>query len=137
MQLNSPLNAAALALLGLSQASAAADAVPGWSFDTSTLVYSEADGRVQAAEPRVRATRTWDSGRSASLGLTLDTLTGASPNGATPSSAPQTFTTPSGNGSYTIAAGETPLDDTFRDTRIALDASFSTPLGTRNTRDAG
>lgn len=133
MQLNSPLNAAALALLGLSQASAAADAAPGWSFDTSTLIYSEADGRVQAAEPRVRATRTWDSGRSASLGLTLDTLTGASPNGATPSSAPQTFTTPSGNGSYTIAAGETPLDDTFRDTRIALDASFSTPLGTRNT----
>jgi hypothetical protein len=133
MQLNSPLNAAALALLGLSQASAAADATPGWSFDSSTLIYSEFDGRVQAAEPRFRATRTWDSGRSLSAGLTLDTLTGASPNGATPASTPQTFTTPSGNGSYTIAAGETPLDDTFRDTRVALDASFSTPLGTRNT----
>jgi hypothetical protein len=133
MQLNPSLNAAALALLGLSQASAAADAVPGWTFDSSTLVYSETGGRVQAAEPRFRATRSWDSGRSLSLGLTLDALTGASPNGAAPASTPQTFTTPSGNGSYTIAAGETPLDDTFRDTRVALDASFSTPLGERNT----
>ncbi|MES0874646.1 DUF3570 domain-containing protein [Sinimarinibacterium thermocellulolyticum] len=133
MQLNPSLNAAALALLGLSQASAAADAVPGWTFEGATLIYSEADGRVQAAEPRFRATRNWDSGRSLSMGLTLDALTGASPNGAAPASTPQTFTTPSGNGSYTIAAGETPLDDTFRDTRVALDASLSTPLGRRNT----
>lgn len=133
MQLNPSLNAAALALLGLSQASAAADAAPGWTFDSSTLIYSETGGRVQAAEPRFRATRSRDNGRSLSVGLTLDALTGASPNGAAPASTPQTFTTPSGNGSYTIAAGETPLDDTFRDTRVALDASFSTPLGTRNT----
>jgi hypothetical protein len=131
MQLNPSLNAAALALLGLSHASA--DTEPGWTFETSTLVYSETGGRVQAVEPRYRATRSWDSGRSLSTGLTLDALTGASPNGAAPASGPQTFTTPSGNSSYTIAAGETPLDDTFRDTRVALDASFSTPLGTRNT----
>jgi hypothetical protein len=66
--------------------------------------------------------------RSVGLRLTLDALTGASPNGATPSSQVQTFTGPSGGSSYQAAAGETPLDDTFSDQRGALDARLSEML---------
>ena len=102
MQLkHSPLNAAALALLGLSGHASGQTAEPGWEFDTSTLVYSEADSRVQAVEPKLRATRYGDDGQILSAAVTVDVLTGASPNGAAPASAPQTFSRPSGNGQYT------------------------------------
>jgi len=46
--------------------------------------------------------------------------TGASPNGATPSDQVQTFTSPSGKGSMDAEAGKQLLDDTFKDTRIAV-----------------
>lgn len=120
------LAAATAALLG--GISTGAGAEPGWTFDTSALVYSESGGRVQAFEPKFRATRDLGDERSYSFGLTLDALTGASPNGAAPANGVQTFTNPSGNGSYTAAPGETPLDNNFRDTRVAIDGSYSAPL---------
>lgn len=120
------LATAAAALLGGVGTTAAAE--PGWTFETSSLLYSESGGRVQAFEPKFRATRDLGDERRYSFGLTLDALTGASPNGAAPANSVQTFTNPSGNGSYTAAAGETPLDDNFRDTRIALDGAYSAPL---------
>lgn len=62
----------------------------------------------------------------------IDVLTGATPDGAhaisAANGAPQTFTTPSGNSSYTAEAGETPLDDTFRDTRAAVGADWTLPI---------
>ena len=120
------LSAATAALLGTVGATNAAE--PGWSFDAATLVYSETGGRVQAFEPKFRATRDLGDERSYSFGLTLDVLTGASPNGAAPFSGIQTFTNPSGNGQYTAAPGETPLDDNFKDTRVAIDGAYSAPL---------
>ena len=42
---------------------------------------------------------------------------------------PQTFTRPSGRGSYVVRPGETPLDDSFHDTRFAGSASYAFPLG--------
>lgn len=120
------LSAATAALLGTVGTTNAAE--PGWSFDTSSLVYSESGGRVQAFEPKFRATRDLGDERSYSFGITLDALTGASPNGAAPFSSVQTFTNPSGNGTYTAAPGETPLDDNFRDTRVAIDGAYSAPL---------
>jgi len=63
-----------------------------------------------------------------SLKLTVDSLTGASPNGAVPQNEAQTFTRPSGNGSYTVAPGDTPLDDTFKDTRVQLNAGWASPI---------
>jgi hypothetical protein len=134
MQLkHSPLNAAALALLGLSGQASGQTTEPGWEFDTATLAYSEANGRVQAIEPKLRATRYGKDGQVLSGAVTVDVLTGASPNGAAPASTPQTFSRPSGNGQYTVAPGETPLDDTFHDTRVALDGSYTLPLSPRNT----
>lgn len=55
-------------------------------------------------------------------------LTGATPNGAHASSVPQVFTTPSGESSYTAQPGETPLDGSFKDTRVALGADWTVPF---------
>ena len=95
--------------------------------ETSFLVYSESQ-RVTAGEAVFRIRRPLSEPYALRLNLQVDGLTGASPNGATPSRQPQTFTRPSGNGSFTVAPGETPLDPEFRDKRFALDAELSRVL---------
>ncbi len=110
-------------------ASATQAADSEWDIDTAFLYYGESDGRVQAAEPAIYAGRNiGDDGERIDLRLVVDVLTGATPNGAHASSAPQTFTTPSGSGTYSAAAGETPLDDTFNDTRVAVGADWTLPV---------
>ncbi len=84
---------------------------------------------MSALEPVISAARTFDDEAVLSFKLVADALTGASPNGATASDAAQTFTRPSGRGSYTVDAGDAPLDDTFRDTRVAVSAAYDWPLG--------
>ena len=106
-----------------------AKGAPGtWDFEVATLLYSESEDRVQAVEPVFSATRNFDDGEKLNVKLTFDTLTGASPNGATPSDQVQTFTRPSGNDTYDIAKSEQPLDDTFRDTRGSLAVNWSAPI---------
>ena len=102
---------------------------PGWDFNTALLYYGEDDDRVQDLSLSILSRRTFVDDKYLSLGLTLDGLTGASPNGALPQSVPQTFTQPSGKNTYTVPAGEFPLDDTFRDTRVAITANWQQPLG--------
>ncbi|MEO8153627.1 MAG: DUF3570 domain-containing protein [Rhizobacter sp.] len=101
-----------------------------WQVDSAVLIYQEGDGRVRAVEPIVAARRTDGNERSLGLRLTLDTLTGASPNGAVAQPTAQTFTNPSGRGGgYTTAAGVAPLDPRFHDKRLALQGSYERPLG--------
>lgn len=99
-----------------------------WDVDTAFLYYGEGDGRVMAFEPAIHAGRELAGDDRIDLRYVLDALTGATPNGAYATSVTQTFTTPSGNGSYTAAAGEAPLDDTFHDTRAALAADWTMSL---------
>ena len=99
-----------------------------WDIDTAFLYYSESDSRVQAAEPAIYAGRNLGEDNRIDLRLVVDVLTGATPNGAHASTIPQTFTTPSGSGSYTTPAGETPLDDSFHDTRVAAGADWTISL---------
>ena len=78
------------------QPAAAADDEPADDLGTTTvdsavLYYKENGGRVTAIEPMVGFTRTAKNGNILSLKLTYDALSGASPNGATPWSAAQTF----------------------------------------------
>ena len=82
-----------------------------WDVDTAFLYYGEGDGRVQAFEPAIHAGRDLGDDERIDLRIVVDALTGATPNGAyaTPGTA-QTFTTPSGDSAYTIAAGDQPLD---------------------------
>ncbi|MCP4236972.1 MAG: DUF3570 domain-containing protein, partial [Aestuariibacter sp.] len=119
-----------LAVCGLLQATApAVEAAEGdWEIDTAVLFYSESDGRVSAFEPAVFAGKALNDDERIDLRLVFDALTGATPNGAHPSTAAQTFTTPSGNASYTTNPGELPLDDTFRDARVSLGADWEIAL---------
>src|ERR1043165_3944624 len=77
-----------------------------WELNAAVLYYAESDGRVQAAEPVIMGRKELDDEEYLNLKLVVDALTGATPTGAVPSSLPQTFTRPSGKGSYTIAAGD-------------------------------
>ncbi|MDH5424841.1 MAG: DUF3570 domain-containing protein [Gammaproteobacteria bacterium] len=96
--------------------------------DSAVLVYSESDGRVSLIEPVIKLKSELDEDEFLNVQLVLDTLTGASPNGAQISTVAQTFTSPSGNNNYTIQPGDIPLDDTFHDTRVAISASLEKPL---------
>jgi len=99
-----------------------------WDVDTAVLYYAESDGRVSAFEPAVYASRDLGDGERIDLRLVIDVLTGATPNGAHASSVTQTFTTPSGSSSYTAQPGETPLDDSFKDTRVAAGVDWTLPF---------
>jgi hypothetical protein len=131
------LAAATCALLGTTTVMPVkADEAERWSFDTTLLYYGEDNDRVQDVSAAISARRAFDD-RILALALTADTLTGASASGATALDQPQTFTSPSGRAVYTTPAGEVPLDDTFLDTRFALNASWTQPLARLYTLSAG
>jgi hypothetical protein len=125
------LGAAVCALLG-GTVPATAEAV---DFDASLLYYSEGS-RVTVNETVLDLRKPLAGERVFSLGLVVDVMTGASPNGAVPSREPQTFTRPSGQGGYVVLPGEVPMDDTFQDNRVALTAGLEAPLGRRSTAAA-
>ncbi|MFN3712557.1 MAG: DUF3570 domain-containing protein [Alcanivoracaceae bacterium] len=129
----STLALATCALLG----APAQGAEPGqWQVDGSMLLYSETD-RVSAIEPVIKASRTFLNESKLDLKLTVDSLTGASHNGAAVTGAPQTFTSPSGNSTYQVPAGEVPLDDSFRDTRVSVGGQYSWLLNRTLRASAG
>jgi hypothetical protein len=130
LKISGALAAATCTLLGTSLPEPVqAQEDPGWNFDTALLYYGEDNDRVQDLSFSVLGTRTFLDDRTLTLGLTADALTGASPNGALPQSFVQTFTQPSGKDTFDTPANELPIDDTFRDTRVALTASWQQPLG--------
>lgn len=134
--LGAALAAATWALLGTT-APAQAQETPRWNFDSALLYYGESDDRVQDVSATLAAQRDFGDERRLGLTLTADTLTGASASGAIALDTPQTFTSPSGRAVYTSGAGSTPLDDTFKDTRFAFNASWSQPLARLYTVSAG
>jgi hypothetical protein len=142
MQLKKPIGAtlatATCGLLGaLPSAPVAAQESPKWESDTSLLYYGEDDSRVTDASLFTSIRRVLDEDRSFDFSLTVDSLTGATPNGAAPSSGVQTFTNASGNSAYIIAPGEQPLDTEFLDTRVALTGNWQQSLGEAMRWSAG
>ncbi|MCW8832112.1 MAG: DUF3570 domain-containing protein [Colwellia sp.] len=127
------LTTASCALLG---GTVQAETDESWQFDTAIMQYAEVD-RVMATEAIIAGQKTFSNDQVLNLKLTIDALTGASPNGATAQPTPQTFTRPSGNGQYVVDAGETPLDDTFKDTRVQLTGQWTQPLWQDYTVSAG
>ena len=125
------LSAATCTLLGTAGVQA-----DEWDVDTAVLLYSEKD-RVSAFEPVVSMKKDLNETDTLSMKLTLDSLTGASANGAVPSTQAQTFTRPSGNGQFSIAANETPLDDTFHDTRAQFNMNWDKAMDSDNRRNLG
>jgi hypothetical protein len=155
VQLNRPgsplrlgLMAASCALLsGTARAQAAGEAEESWQLDGAVLYYKENAGRVQTIEPLVSLKR--DFGDLHLLGgtLVIDTLSGATPNGAIPSRQPQTFASPSSTSLtprsgakttlYTIAPGNLPQDPHFKEQRAAGDLDWSQPIGIDNNVSLG
>ena len=136
--ISSALAAATCTLLGSGVAEPVqAQEEPGWDFNTALLYYGEDDKRVQDVSLSVLARHTYIDDKFLSLGLTLDSLTGASPNGALPQSVAQTFTQPSGGKTYTTPAGDFPYDDTFKDSRVAITANWQQPLGRMSLFNVG
>src|ERR1700761_3045507 len=94
---------AAFTLLGIAPAAQAAaptetPAADTWSLDTSFFRYSESE-RITVVEPQVGARRDFGDNRSLNVLVTVDTISGATPLGtlpATPKTAPNTVTGPSG-----------------------------------------
>jgi hypothetical protein len=91
--------------------------------EISGLLYNE---RITVFEPTVRFTRLSPSGRSFFGLFTLDTITGASPNGTLPTGTTQTFTSASGRRS-TRTAVDLPTTE-FSDHRFALEGGLQQPL---------
>jgi hypothetical protein len=123
--------------------------------DTAVLFYQEQGGRVRAIEPAISLTINRGNGDVITASTTYDTLTGATPNGAAPWTAAQTFTVPiqgpgsqstttsaSGKkqivtlpggavvGQYTTAANTLPVDPGFTDDRHGVELGYSHVLDT-------
>jgi hypothetical protein len=123
------LAAATAALLGQSATTdAVAQELMPWEFDSAILYYGESDSRVRDFSVNVLARKEVREEGFLDINLAYDSLTGASPSGAVPTRVVHTFTSPSGGGTYSVAAGELPLDSSFLDTRVAVSANYEWPL---------
>jgi hypothetical protein len=122
---NAALAVATCALLGTSGVVQADEGV--WEMDAALLYYGETE-RVTAVEGVFLAKKDFGDEHIFSTKITADSLTGASASGAVAQLSAQTYTRPSGKGQYVVAAGEIPLDDTFHDTRVQLEAQWTQPL---------
>jgi len=103
--------------------------------DNAFLYYSEKD-RVTVYEPVTSYRKYSQFDEFIDYKLTLDVMTGASPNGASPSNVVQTFTGSSGSAGYTVPADETPTRN-FQDTRLALNVTEEKPLSNITRRTTG
>ena len=138
LSISAALATATCTLLGSTASSPAiAQEEPDWDFNTSLLYYGEDGDRVQDFSVSAIARRMFVDDRFMTLGLTVDGLTGATPSGAIRQDVPQTFTRPSGNAAYAVPAGVLPLDDTFRDTRVAISGSWQQPIGETSLINVG
>ena len=136
--ISAALAAATCSLLGTGISSPVdAQEEPSWDFNTSLLYYGEDENRVQDLSLKAIIRRLFTDDRVFSFGLTLDSLTGATPSGAIRQDVAQTFTRPSGNAEYDVPAGELPLDDTFLDTRLAITANWQQPLAESSQINVG
>lgn len=93
-----------------------------WKVESAVLYYSEQD-RVDVWEPAILGTRTLSEDESVTLRGVVDTMSGATPNGAVPSRKAETYTSSSGN-AYTVPAGAFQTKS-FDDTRGALGVDWT------------
>jgi hypothetical protein len=103
-----------------------------WSVD-SALAYYHEDGRIHAIEPAVDLSKIYANGQSLNFNVSFDALSGATPNGALTSHAPQTFASPSGTSltgphTYTVAPGQLPVYPNYHDERVAVGGSWTVPI---------
>ncbi len=88
-----------------------------WNVDSGVLDYSEKD-RVSVVEPAVNANLSLGDDENFNVKFVYDTMSGASPNGATATDKTQTFSSASGGNQYIAGANQLPMR-TFSDERVA------------------
>lgn len=98
-----------------------------WYIDIGAMNYIEQDRNI-GIEFMLNARRELQDDDAISFQIDFDTLTGATPNGASASNVPQTFTMASGIGRYRVGANELPADDTHMDTRMASSILYESAL---------
>ena len=113
-----------------------AKALPDWNFDTALMYYSEIN-RVKATEGILDASKDLNGGEFLNLGFVVDSLTGASANGAVAQPTAQTFTTSSGKIQAPSKQSDIPLDYSFKDTRVQASVQWIKPLFKNNTFSVG
>ena len=142
------LMAASCALLSTTaRAQTVGNAEESFELDSAVLYYKENAGRVQAIEPVVSLKKDFGDQRVLGGTFTVDSLSGATPNGAIPALKPQTFASPSSTSLtpqpgkktklYTIAPGSLPQDPNFNEQRFAGDADWSQPVGLNDALAVG
>ncbi len=104
-----------------------------WSMNIGVGNYIERD-RNTGVEVIINGSRAMDED-SLSLIAEFDVITGATPNGATASNVPQTFTQSSGEGTYTTKANDLPADDTHMDTRLGLSMLYNDVINSNFSLD--
>ena len=123
--LRAALTAASCSLLGITPP---ASADPS-SAESALLYYSEKD-RVNVAEAAAILTLPMSDEMVATVTPMVDAISGASPNGASPTNQPQTV------GGTTTAAGDLPLSS-FKDQRLALALQWAYPNDRMNREIVG
>lgn len=119
----SALAIASCSLIGQANAAETVPANDDWKVDAAIMYYGEQE-RVQAVEAIGNVQKAFGDSSLLDMKVVVDSLTGSSASGAVAQGESQTFTRPSGKGEYTVGAGDTPLDDTFHDTRVQLSANW-------------
>ncbi|WP_225009020.1 DUF3570 domain-containing protein [Novosphingobium percolationis] len=108
--------------------------------DSAVLFYQEDAGRVRAIEAETGLVWNGANGLSIAGRFTYDSLTGATPNGATRANRPREFIGPAqprregerdsstgASGAYSAPAGTLPVDPNFKDERKAVDLGVTLP----------
>jgi len=90
--------------------------------------------RNTGVEVIINGSRAMDEDRL-TLVAEFDVITGATPNGATASDVPQTFTQSSGVDTYTTKANDLPADDTHMDTRLGLSMLYNDVINSEFSLD--
>jgi Protein of unknown function (DUF3570) len=98
------------------------------TFDSSVVFYREGDSRVQAIEPMMSINHTNSYGDSFSLKYVYDTLTGATPNGATRANVQQTFVSPGSQSAVGVIGGEDKFENERNDKISSLQSNVAGSL---------
>ncbi|HLP30466.1 MAG TPA: DUF3570 domain-containing protein, partial [Geothrix sp.] len=125
MQLKKPPLRQALALASCALVHGTAHGAEGdWKLSGALLSYDEKD-RISVEATTLFATKDLGDERSLTVRGVYDSLSGASPNGASATTTPQTFTGASGQSAYTTPAYQLPTK-TFSDERAAAGVDYVT-----------
>ena len=133
MQLNDrpPLRLALAAAAGALVSATPYTAADNWELGSNLSLYNEQGPGIHSISPSVELTRILPDQQRLQLRATVDSVSGASPTGA--SGAHQTLTSPSGHAVSSDSGSGLVYDTNFHDQREALNVSWDSRLNSNTT----